>query len=68
MAILIPKWNIQFRRLQCTKLISRYNKFRNNETYFFRKFLAYKDFNVAKRIICTSYCRVGNQTVIAIGM
>ena len=34
---------------------------------FFCKFLPHKDSNVDKRIICTSYCRVRNQTVIATG-
>ena len=32
---------------------------------FFHNFLTYKDFNVDKGIFSTSYCRVGNQAVIA---
>ena len=35
--------------------------------HFLHKFLTYKDFNIDKRIIFTSYCRVGNETVIATG-
>ena len=31
------------------------------------EFLSYKDFDIDKRIIFTSYCRVENQTVIATG-
>ena len=31
------------------------------------EFLTYKDFDIDKRIIFTSYCRVENQTVIATG-